>query len=116
MNPETSTAQPVGARPRLRIEIEPEDGCCRVRPHGEIDLATTAELDAALAGVEARGAAPIELDLGAVTFIDSTGIHLLLRACGRSPGLRIVALSAQVQRLIMLSGIERQLPLPGPDA
>ena len=49
-----------------------------VEPHGEIDLATAAELKQRLEAVIASGAATIIVDLSDVAFIDSTGIGVLL--------------------------------------
>ena len=47
-----------------------------MQPHGELDLATAPTLEAALDGVEI--AERLVLDLCGLSFIDSTGLHLLV--------------------------------------
>ena len=49
--------------------------------HGEVDVATCPELDAAVAGLETP---EIVLDLSAVTFMASSGLASLLRADRRA--------------------------------
>ncbi len=74
-----------------------------VAARGEIDLATVTALEAELAKRESR---PIILDLSGVSFIDSTGLTLLIRTAGR---LTIGAVSATVDRLIQMCGLETEL-------
>ena len=52
--------------------------------YGEIDMANAQELDAALVRAEESDAAQIILDLSAVTFIDSSGLNVLVVAERRS--------------------------------
>ncbi|MBR2930908.1 MAG: anti-sigma factor antagonist [Clostridia bacterium] len=53
----------------------------------------------------------LTLDLGSVGFMDSSGIALIIGRCevARSMGatVRLVGLSAQLSKLIRLSGVER---------
>jgi anti-anti-sigma factor len=56
-----------------------------------------------LAKLESR---PIILDLSGVSFIDSTGLTLLVRTAGR---VTIGAVSATVDRLIQTCGLETEL-------
>ncbi|HEX6389387.1 MAG TPA: STAS domain-containing protein [Solirubrobacteraceae bacterium] len=49
-----------------------------VRPAGELDLATVGVLDDRLHELAAEGATALVVDLSGLTFIDSTGIKLLL--------------------------------------
>jgi len=103
----------------LRITVEPLDDAWLIRATGEIDLSTIAalrrEIDAA------RHAAPATLlDLAGVTFIDSTGLHLLLEASRDSArsdwGFFIVRPSRAVQRLIEVSQTGDLLTLVVPTA
>ncbi len=79
---------------------------------GEIDLAvaealrdrlTTATDEAIRLGV------PVCVDLGAVTFLDSSGLACLARAINRLAsadlGLRLVRVPASIHRVIVLGGI-----------
>lgn len=54
-------------------------GCVVVTAVGEIDIDSAPVLDAALAR-HPGSRAPLILDLSGITFFDSTGLHLLVRA------------------------------------
>ncbi len=73
---------------------------------GELDLAVAHELDEALARA-ADKAERIAVDLSQCTFIDSTGIAVLLRAHSRPEGPALVVLrpSGQVQRVFEVAGL-----------
>jgi anti-sigma B factor antagonist len=80
---------------------------------GELDLASRPLLDEALAGVGQERIEAMVLDLSAVSFMDSTGLHAVLVAkdlCAqRGCELLFVRGSTQVQRLFELSGVLPQL-------
>ena len=65
---------------QLDIEILREGDTSVVVVGGEIDMATVAQLDAALSGISGD----VVVDLAAVTFLDSSGIGMLVRASQRS--------------------------------
>lgn len=92
----------------LRVERD-ERGASRVTLRGELDLGTAAQLEQALA--EAGG--DVLIDLRGLTFMDSTGVRVLLEAAERhSQGLRIVAPeSGDVRVTIEETGIGPLLPL-----
>ena len=81
---------------------------------GELDLATCSSLDALLHVVRAD-AQPLVLDLRGLGFIDSTGLHWLVRAveAGERGGfpVTIVKGPAAVQRAMQISGLASALPL-----
>jgi anti-sigma B factor antagonist len=81
---------------------------------GELDLATAERLERELTRVEATDVLSIILDLSGLTFIDSTGVRLLLFAHARSraDSDRLVLLRgpAAVQRVFELTGILDRLP------
>ena len=74
-----------------------------VAVRGEVDLATVGRIENELALLGGR---PIVLDLSRVTFLDSTGLTLLIRTAGR---VTIGAVSPTVVRLIQTCGLEREL-------
>ena len=80
-----------------------QDGGWVVTVSGEIDLATVGVLEAELARLQGK---PIVLDLGEVSFIDSTGLTLLVRTAGR---LTIGAVSPPVALLIETAGLGTEL-------
>ena len=82
---------------------------------GELDLASCAALELELFEAEKSDAARIVLDLSELTFIDSTGVALLVDAIKHSDQnagrLRIKRSdSIGVQRVLQLTGIEGRLP------
>jgi anti-anti-sigma factor len=81
----------------LHRSVATRDGLT-IHVHGELDLATAPQLDAALGTVD--GAAEVEIDLSAVTFCDGAGLRVLElahRRLGRR--LRVRGASASVRRL-----------------
>ena len=81
--------------------------------HGELDLATSPRLEAALSAHLRGRPAVLTVDLSAVSFIDCSGLNALLRAQARArpcrTALRLDPVSAQVSRLLALVGA---LPRP----
>src|SRR5436853_4945678 len=66
------------------MRAEHNNGVVRLYAVGELDLETAPLLDEALAAIEALLPATIILDFHSLSFIDSTGLHALLRAHGRA--------------------------------
>jgi anti-sigma B factor antagonist len=83
-----------------------------VQPHGELDIATAETLRAALDGIEPVGR--LVLDLRGLSFIDSTGLHLLvelhLRAQRDGFPLTLIAPEAPAGKAIQLTGLDQTLP------
>jgi anti-anti-sigma factor len=80
---------------------------------GELDITTSQMLDDALRSVVAAPAARIVIDLVGVSFIDSTGLHVLIKHAGAEdsdPRIRLTKGSPQAQRLFELSGAADYLP------
>jgi len=81
---------------------------------GELDLATADPVQAELERVEATDAAAIVLDLSDLTFMDSTGVRLLVNAQARSRAdsnrLTLLRGRAAVQRVLELTGVDALLP------
>jgi anti-sigma B factor antagonist len=62
------------------VNTEPrDDGGCTITVSGEVDIATVEEFLAAAESCLAGGAQILEVDLGAVSFIDSSGLGALVR-------------------------------------
>ncbi len=92
----------------LTVKPDPQGGR-RLTLRGELDLATAGRLEAALA--EAGG--PVVLDLTGLTFMDSTGVRMLLEAAeGDNGELRIVPpVGGDARVTIEETGIAALLPL-----
>jgi anti-sigma B factor antagonist len=107
------------ARPRpLLVHVRwRNDDVAIVQPHGELDLATVETLRAALDGVENPGR--LVLDLRGLSFIDSTGLHLLVALHSRAQRdgfqLTLVAPAAPADKAIQVSGVDQALPFVAAD-
>jgi len=103
----------------LRITVEPLEDARLVRADGEIDLTTVAALRREIYAARDAAATAL-LDLSGVTFIDSTGLQLLLEASRDSAtsewGFFIVRPSDPVRRLIEVSHTADLLTLVEPTA
>jgi anti-sigma B factor antagonist len=86
-----------------------------VRLAGEFDLAREAELVGAVLALELRAEDVVHLDVRDVTFVDSCGLRGMLAArsylLGRGCRLELAHPTAQLRRLLQLSGIEELLPI-----
>jgi anti-sigma B factor antagonist len=91
----------------FRCELEPERERVRVRPIGEIDLATAPVVQEHLTELTAAGFKHVTLDLGAVRFLDSSGLRMILEwdARSRADGFSfaLIAGPPAVQRLFELT-------------
>jgi anti-anti-sigma factor len=91
-----------------------------VAPVGELDLATASSLGAALAAAAHRGASRVLLDLRRLTFVDSSGIALIVKLQRHfaAEGIRFGVVKGDdiVQRAFALSHVEALLPWTGPPA
>jgi anti-anti-sigma factor len=88
----------------------------RVTPVGELDISTVPVLESELDAVPALDPdLVIVIDLTELAFMDSTGLHLLLRLTERFPQrLRVINGSPGVERLLDLSGARDRLPIISP--
>jgi anti-sigma B factor antagonist len=60
-------------------EVTPEGDQVVVRPRGELDMATIGEVEQELRQQRRTGVRTLVLDLSGLTFMDSTGLHLVMR-------------------------------------
>ena len=98
---------------QFAIRLEESGERVSIELEGELDIATTPSADAELRRVERGGARVIVLDLRGVTFMDSTGLRLLVSADARARNgehrLAIVRGPAVVQRVLALTGLDARL-------
>jgi anti-anti-sigma factor len=99
----------------LSVRRSREGGVVRLTPVGELDLATVPLLERACDEVLGDETAEmIVVDLTELGFMDSTGLHLLLRtaeACRDADRLRVVNGSSAVVRVLDVSGVRGLLPI-----
>jgi anti-anti-sigma factor len=83
-----------------------------IAPHGELDIATQAELRAALERQAERGA--VTLDLAGLSFMDTSGLRLILETAeaARRGAFEFAVLpgSPAVQRLFDVAGVTDLVP------
>lgn len=82
---------------------------------GELDLASSPQLEQSLEQVWTIDADPLVIDLRELEFMDSTGLSIIVRAQQRMTEngrqLSVVRGSQQVQRLLDLTGVAERLRL-----
>ena len=98
----------------LEICVEFEDGRWLLELSGELDLSNVTTLEDELRMAEASLAERIVVDLERLRFIDSSGLHALLRAARRSRRnggrLRVIPGPRAVQSVFRLTRTEHELP------
>jgi anti-anti-sigma factor len=98
----------------FRVTIQPLEDSCVMRAAGEIDMATADTLRDQLVAARAARLTTL-LDLSAVSFIDASGLHVLLDGArwvdADKWALFIVRPSAAVLRLLEVSGTKEMLPV-----
>lgn len=96
------------------MSSERAGGTHTIRLTGELDLVNAGAVQAELERVAGTDAAAIVIDLSALTFMDSTGVRLVLTAHARSRTnsnrLSLVRGPASVQRVFELCGVDGTLP------
>ncbi len=79
---------------------------------GDVDLACAEELTAALEPLLQPGADPtVVFDLAEVTFLDSSGLAVLVTAAGAGKQVVLRNASAVVARIIAVTGLDQVLTL-----
>lgn len=90
-------------------------GCREIEIQGELDLAVSGEFEAALDRAVEKGQ-DVLVDLSACTFIDVSGLEVLLRGAQRlrAPGRELLLSGAedQVERLLSVTGYRSLVVAP----
>jgi anti-anti-sigma factor len=98
----------------LSLQIADEGERKLLRVSGELDLANASTLEAELDRALGNGNGEVVIDMEDLSFIDSTGIALLISAIGRdgdAARLRFVPSKALgVQRVLKATGLADRLP------
>ena len=104
----------------FEVHISPGHGAVRVAPAGEVDLATTAMLQERIEAQLEQGCARLVLDLHDVSFMDSTGVRLVLDLVAAAQRehweLSLIRVPYAVHRVFELSGVLDAVPLGDPEA
>jgi anti-sigma B factor antagonist len=102
----------------FRCESRHDGARLWIRPVGELDLDTAPLLEKELTAARTAGAASVVLDLRALTFMDSTGLRLVIRwdTAASEDGFEfaIVRGVEVVQRVFRLTGMDEHLTVVEP--
>lgn len=80
---------------------------------GELDLSSVDRLSADVRDTIGEGCLHVIFDLGELTFMDSSGIALLLEVAENVPTVELRSASSIVRRLIEITGLGDRLRLIG---
>jgi anti-sigma B factor antagonist len=105
-----------GAAGLLEVRQEQgEDGILTIWLEGELDLATASRVREPIEAAIEAGTRRIVVDMLACTFIDSTGLGVLLHGAKRLGGtggaMAVVCVDDQIKRLLELTMIDRTIPV-----
>lgn len=99
----------------LQIDAHDHDGVAHVVLTGELDLSTIAKVEQELSRVEGEGPAVVALDLSRLTFLDSSGLRVIVSADQRArrENRRFVVVRGPdtVQRVFSITRLDQQLEL-----
>jgi anti-sigma B factor antagonist len=88
-----------------------DQGVIAVRLGGEIDISNVEQVHELVEPVTELGADQVIFDLSDLTFIDSSGLALLLSVADQVPSVFLRSPSRPVMRIIQVTGLEHRLPL-----
>jgi anti-anti-sigma factor len=95
------------------VELERKNQVLYLFPKGELDMGSAHAMGDALAAAELEGAARIVVDMALVSFLDCSGLSVLLgaynRACRDDRDLTIVNAQPAVRRMFILTGCKDML-------
>jgi anti-sigma B factor antagonist len=107
----SDTGQSPAPAPDFDVSAEVSVGVATVSVRGEVDVYTAPQLRERLYGVVAEGSSRVVLDLSAMTFIDSTGLGVVVGALKRlreSGGdLVLRSPSRSTRKVLEITGLTR---------
>lgn len=107
----SDTGQSPTPAPDFDVSADVSEGVATVSVRGEVDVYTAPQLRERLYGVVGDGATRVVLDLSAMTFIDSTGLGVVVGALKRlreSGGdLLLRSPSRSTRKVLEITGLTR---------
>lgn len=104
----------------LSIQSDIEGGMARVRLTGELDIHGAPEVAEHLSQVAAQIVESVVIDVGALTFMDSSGLRALLTARKELDAvgatLKLEGVGGTVERVLDATGLRELLTSDGPNA
>ncbi len=109
MSEQRATTDPSPATPAEATSSGETPAVWAVRPHGEIDVERAPRLAEQFDAVLARGAKVVVVDLSNASFLDSTGLRVIVRAAERlrerDGQLLLEGASGAVSRVLEVTGL-----------
>lgn len=101
---------------RKSLDIHTEGDIVIAELSGEIDLSNARAIGSVVGGGVANDAVALVLDLSEVTYLDSSGVHLVFdlaqRLGGRQQGLvLVVPADSKIRRVLDLVNLEAVVPI-----
>ena len=101
----------------LHVLVRAEGSDLWVEAHGEIDISTSGQWEKAIADGLATRPDRLYVDMHLVSFIDSSGLAVLVRGHARAAGqecsLIVRSPTRQVERVLTLAGLNQHLTIEG---
>ena len=95
-------------RPRARLEVSSGSDELAISLAGELDMASLPSVAAPLDELLGREAQPVVLDLSGLTFLDSSGVTLLVRIANHFGQVRTHAATEPVRRVVEVLGLSER--------
>jgi|1186.fasta_scaffold150087_2 anti-sigma B factor antagonist len=101
----------------LKIDVTHRNGYAVLAPEGEVDVATSPDLKAAITSTLVEGGTHVVVDLLAVEFIDSTGLGALIggrrRALAVNGSLSLVLGDDHLHKVFQVTGLDKVFTIFG---
>ena len=99
----------------MQIATTPGSNRYLITVTGEVDLATSPELDTAIIAAIDAAAASVVIDLSDVSFMDSSGLGVIVRALKRcreaENDLDLVITNERVLKVFGITGLDQVIPI-----
>jgi anti-sigma B factor antagonist len=99
----------------MQIATTPGSDRYLITVSGEVDLATSPELDIAIIAAIDSGATSVVIDLSDVSFMDSSGLGVIVRALKRcreaENDLDLVITNERVLKVFGITGLDQVIPI-----
>lgn len=99
----------------MQIATTPGSDRYLITVTGEVDLATSPELDTAIIAAIDAAAASVVIDLSDVSFMDSSGLGVIVRALKRcreaENDLDLVITNERVLKVFGITGLDQVIPI-----
>ena len=108
------TEEVAGPRARMTVEEQSDGRALLVRLSGELDIAGVPDVQPVLDRLLAQDRQPVCIDAADLTFMDSSGVALLIRIANRFDSVELVHPTPAVRRVGQVLGLGDRFGMDGP--